>query len=241
MSKMDRFFNPVPTPGGPDPDFPYELVRVAGAQAVEVCQRLREEGRGVFTPVILGHLDEVRRVKENMGFSESTPESLLARAKTLVPEEVLRSRKEIEGIHCDREDEGEWPNELPGVPALTAHTSILTGEPKKVIFIAKVPTAKSYEVPAWLKLGDWNECPSADQHVVMHRYWHENYGANIISATGDIIECTVERPPGTREEAIALAREQFVYCPDIVDQGCGTVAQLAATLKDSGVWYFWWD
>jgi hypothetical protein len=33
------------------PQFPYELVRVTGNEAVQVCKRLRDEGRGVFTPL----------------------------------------------------------------------------------------------------------------------------------------------------------------------------------------------
>jgi hypothetical protein len=176
-----------------------------------------------------------------MGFSESTPESFLARAETLTPEAVLTSRREGEGESYDQVEEGEWPSTPPGIQTLVAPTDILTHRPKKIIWIAKVPAARSYEVPAWLKLGDWNECPPADQHVTVHRHWHEKYGANIISATGDIIECTVERPPNTRDEAIALAREQFIYCEDIVYQGCGTIMNLAATLKDADTWYFWWD
>ena len=40
---------------------------------------------------------------------------------------------------------------------------------------------------------------------------------------------------------MALAREQFVYCPDIVYQGTGTLAGLAAALLEGTTWYFWWD
>jgi len=38
-----------------------------------------------------------------------------------------------------------------------------------------------------------------------------------------------------------LAKEQYIFCNDIVDQGVGTVSALAATLLDSNYWYFWWD
>ena len=51
----------------------------------------------------------------------------------------------------------------------------------------------------------------------------------------------VSRRPGSREEAIALARDQYHYCPDIVDQGVEAIAPLAASLKGSNWWYFWWD
>ena len=38
-----------------------------------------------------------------------------------------------------------------------------------------------------------------------------------------------------------LAWEQYLYCQDIVVQGCETIANLAATLLNSPFWYFWWD
>ena len=51
----------------------------------------------------------------------------------------------------------------------------------------------------------------------------------------------VERRPGTRDEALNLAREQYAYCNDIVDQGVGTLSTLAAELTAHDWWYFWWD
>ena len=40
---------------------------------------------------------------------------------------------------------------------------------------------------------------------------------------------------------MALALEQYAFCPDIVEQGCGTIGYLADTLAKSNKWYFWWD
>lgn len=61
------------------------------------------------------------------------------------------------------------------------------------------------------------------------------------SIADDIIEFSVARPPQTAAEARALAREQFIYCTDIVMQGVGSEAALAATLQGSANWFFWWD
>ncbi|MEN3327087.1 MAG: hypothetical protein V7638_1894 [Acidobacteriota bacterium] len=52
---------------------------------------------------------------------------------------------------------------------------------------------------------------------------------------------SVARPASTRDEALALAKQQFIYCSDIVHQGVGSVEALAATLFGATVWYFWWD
>jgi hypothetical protein len=38
-----------------------------------------------------------------------------------------------------------------------------------------------------------------------------------------------------------LAQAQYVYCPDIVDQGVESIEALAATLLGDPRWFFWWD
>jgi hypothetical protein len=77
--------------------------------------------------------------------------------------------------------------------------------------------------------------------VAVHKRWSDRYGSRIACASGDVIECTVARPPASRGEALALAREQFLYAPDIVHQGAETIEELAATLLGGRTWYFWWD
>ena len=52
----------------------------------------------------------------------------------------------------------------------------------------------------------------------------------IASVTHDTIELHVARPPRTRDDALALAYEQYAYCPDIVDQRAVTLDALAAGL-----------
>ena len=39
----------------------------------------------------------------------------------------------------------------------------------------------------------------------------------------------------------ALAVRMYEFCPDIVDQGCGDLKALAAGLRKSPVFFFWWD
>ena len=41
--------------------------------------------------------------------------------------------------------------------------------------------------------------------------------------------------------ALALARDYYLYAPDIVDQGVGDVETLAAAVRGGNAWYFWWD
>ncbi len=73
------------------------------------------------------------------------------------------------------------------------------------------------------------------------KHWYERYGAEVMGMTSDTIEMQVARPPRSSDEALQLAFEQYVYSPDIVDQGAGGLDHLAALLLGGTVWYFWWD
>jgi hypothetical protein len=42
-------------------------------------------------------------------------------------------------------------------------------------------------------------------------------------------------------DANALARRFYAFCPDIVDQGTGSVEALAQELRRSRTLYCWWD
>lgn len=90
-------------------------------------------------------------------------------------------------------------------------------------------------------MGGWNDCPDSSVLTAFAKRWHASFGAEVVSITRDVMEFTVANPPTTREAASKLAMEQYIFCPDIVEQGVGDVVTLAATLQNSSYWYFWWD
>jgi hypothetical protein len=49
--------------------------------------------------------------------------------------------------------------------------------------------------------------------------------------------------PVSEEKAMDAAVELYGFCPDVIDQGPedATVGALADVLRQSTVWYFWWD
>jgi hypothetical protein len=61
----------------------------------------------------------------------------------------------------------------------------------------------------------------------MHHYWQKEFGAEIVSVSGDVIECIVNNPPRDKETPIKLAWLQYWYCTDIVDQSCEIISNLA--------------
>jgi hypothetical protein len=112
---------------------------------------------------------------------------------------------------------------------------------KESVYIAKIPTCEAWQIPAYLRIGDWNECPAAQFHTAMARHWQEKYQAVIVTTTYNTMEYKVANPPRDQETARKLAEEQFVYCSDIIHQGYESLNSLAATLQNGKKWYFWWD
>lgn len=107
----------------------------------------------------------------------------------------------------------------------------------RVVLVA----APLWDLCAHIDYGGWNECPPAPVHAALHRSWHERFGAELAFVGPDTLELAVARPPATAAALRELAWEQFVYCPDIVYQGTGTLDALARELAGSPRWFFWWD
>jgi hypothetical protein len=135
---------------------------------------------------------------------------------------------------------GEWPTEPSPWPGLSVANDN-NGEPLAEVNIAIIPTGDWTTVPAYLRWGNWNACPAPEYHVAALRSWRERYGVELVGMRFDVMNLTTAKGPNTRQEALALAREQYAYCADIIDQGTGTFSGLAATLMASNWWYFWWD
>jgi len=108
------------------------------------------------------------------------------------------------------------------------------------LILAEVPVKNPWEVFAYLPFGGWNECPDTLDLMAVAKYWFELYGAVPAVITHDVLECMVPEPV-SEEQAKQLALEQYTFCPDIVEQGVGSVGALEKSLSVSTVWYFWWD
>ena len=144
---------------------------------------------------------------------------------------------------------GDWPTTAPGPHQLYALTELdlasasasASARPRESVTILRLPVSDGSEVPALLRWGGWNACPPPEYHVAALRSWRERYGAELVAMGFDTLELRVRRRPQGRDEALGLARELYAYCPDLVDQGYGTLAPLAANLMADDWWSFWWD
>jgi hypothetical protein len=228
---------------------PYPVVTVPGREALATWERIRAEGKG--WPVIVGDDEGLDDLCDQ--FSMDTPSVLTPGATDLafppIADVIAASRRIVwpgglkawDGHDANLQPaSGPWPTGTIAPVGLTI-ASDLIGRPLPRVHIVTLPTTLSWEVPAWLRWGNWNACPPADYHCAALRDWQARFGAELVAIDRDTINIRVRRRPADRAEALALAREQFAYCPDTVDQGMDTVEALAALLLVSDWWYFWWD
>jgi Domain of unknown function (DUF4253) len=237
--------------------FGFEVIETTGTEALAEWEKLKSAGRGV--PVIVGSDEDVTGIMEGWD-PKVRPDaaSTLAKADKLWPafdikvmreaeSEIFRAEMKAEGKELSEYDldelpeAGDWPEKADSLNGPTIVNEVLSGKPHARVYVALIPSKESYEIPAYFGWGGWNANPVAEQHVVMLRKWHEKYGAELVGITGDVMNLRVSKQPATREEAIKLAEEMFHYCEDIVTQGTGDLAALAAMLMVSDYWYFWWD
>ncbi len=246
MSWLDRLLGRAPASASPTaaalPDFPFPVVRVAGSDAVAAWQKYQEEWRpSGGSAVVIGDVAEVVDRAELIRAATRSTATILAAASAIEPAAFFAARTAEYAADETDLTAGPWPARPVPPSPFTAHTDIAAGRPKPVVFIARIPTPHAWEIPAYLHAGGWNDCPAPEAQVAVLRAWHAAYGIELYALTGDKLECLALRPPTTREAALTLAREQFLFCSDIVHQGTGRLEILAAALLDADTWFFWWD
>lgn len=223
-----------PKHASPPLSSPFELVTSPSTRALSTWRDLRTKPG--IVPILLGTRSDAEGALEIMSFHESPTEAILAQGLAFDIDAWMKQQVEAEPDYYEHDESETGP-----VEPLDPLTPARGLKPHSEVFFALVPTETPWHVPAHLKPGGWNECPDPAVHVAFFKRWYDQYAAVPTTITNDIIEFHVERPPRTRADATKLAREQFIYCPDLVNQGVGTLGNLAAALVDSKCWYFWWD
>jgi hypothetical protein len=137
----------------------------------------------------------------------------------------------------------QMPESWPAEPAHQRRVSLHTLRKRKgkpsVLLLIKVE--HSYEVPAYLQFGGWNDCPTPELQVAVLREWGNEYRARPACTTGDVVECVVVNRPQKEAEAMKLAAQQWIFCADIVAQGTQSIRKLAMEIWKAPTWFFWWD
>lgn len=235
---------------------PFPFVTVDGGGALAALAELQQTWQDA-TPVIWGDSGQASRLFELYDEEpDATPQAILAAAKGKTATELMDAheavgRASLAAWHAKRGEtvrerneeapHGAWPHDVLPHQVPFSLIDAATGRPKPEILIGLIPTARSWEIPAFHRFGAWNDCPSPEIHVAIAREWAERYGARLIVNTADVIEFEIDAPIASREEAMSVAELQFRYCSDIVHQGTQTIEVLAASLIGAKYWFFWWD
>lgn len=199
-----------------------------------------------YWPAVLGDDDSLAR---HRGFAveaaAQSPSDIVAQAASIRVDKLLEQLRQgcLDPDNPDDSgpEDGEIFEDAEPVRAFSSCFNALSGKAYPRVWIGMFPTVESCDIPAHLGFGDWNACPKPHEHVAVLKHWAERYGVELVTAASDIIELRAARRPATREEALSLAREQFYYCSDIVEQGVGSIATLAKLLMEGNFWFFWWD
>jgi hypothetical protein len=225
-------------------------------QAVEWWTRLRALAEQIgFWPVLGWDSRWVDESPEYRTYLQSgSTAKILAESERVDPVARMRAleEEELESLREDAreygEDEmsdiyqdvqGEWPEDAEPITTFSIPESTASRGLEPRVPVALVPTSSSWHVPALLRFEAGLAAPA--MHAAMAKHWHELYGAEIVGMLPDLVEMRVARPPTARDAALALAKEQYLYCQDVVVQGTQTIQALAAGLLNGTAWFFWWD
>lgn len=127
---------------------------------------------------------------------------------------------------------------MPGTDTWEDLLDVTLGEATE---IALVPAAYGWEAASVL---GWSGAVNYDidesQHATVLRRWSGQWGLEVVGLSLDILSARIARPVTTPEERLARAMEIYLYCPDAVDQGDGSIDALAAGTSLPAI-ALWWD
>ena len=208
----------------------------------------KEEG---YTPLLVTVddtlLEAITLAVDDDSDMDFDPEKVREYRKATIEEALTLDAKKIlkqRGEELDDEERVKIGKVAGGdkIERFTAFWNYDTKLSKEVI-LAKVSTSNPWELPIYLPMGGFNDCPPPAQQAAIMKYWFEKYGAVPGLVTYDEWECILPAPIENEYEALKVAKEQYHFCYDRVEQYASgyTIGKLAHCLTQSDVWYFWWD
>ena len=104
--------------------------------------------------------------------------------------------------------------------------------------IGVLKTTDKYSVLQQIQTNGINYDIDTDSLISIIKKFDEKYSLELIQASGDCCMFIIHKTP---ENWLQIAKEAYEVCPDIVEQGAGTVEELAKEMKENKILYFWWD
>ena len=192
-------------------------------------------------PLVLGGPDDEAAHRASLRESLDSTDAIVRDGLALDVDEWLATEIATDPDLLDELD-GDWPS-APVAPTThrLAEAPFWRRRRAGNATLLWVESPHAWDVPAILRFGGWNSCPPAHVHVAMLKRWSDRFGASLVGLSRDRLEVEVKRRPRSRGEALALAREHFLYCEELVLTEHESLPALAASLLASDVWSFRWD
>ena len=95
-----------------------------------------------------------------------------------------------------------------------------------------------FEVLAAMRTNGANYDISTELVIAKLREWDSRYGLDIQDIDADSVAFGFHRKPGN---LVQFAREVYELCPDTVEQGPGTLEELAIEIDRANAVRLWWD
>lgn len=225
--------------------YPYQIFSAAASyqEVMDAYEQAVQQGKQKgFTPILVPSddvLEEYFGILEDDNYQledilKMEPES----GEELLKEYFEEYSKEIEDME---EFVGVFDDEPTVIDSFSAFQNFSS---EKVIetVLFKVPTTKPWELVAYVPFGGWNDCPAVPEMMAICKYWFEKYGAIPVTITHDVMEMRLPAPV-SQQDSLQVAKEHYAFTPDRVGQctETGTLAEVAACIAASKIWYFWWD
>ncbi len=100
------------------------------------------------------------------------------------------------------------------------------------------PGASQLDIPRLARTNATNYDMGTEDLVRKLREYDQDYGLDVYHAETDTIEFMLLNTP---EDLSGFAVDLYEFCPDVVDQGVGSVAALEGSIEALGQVYLWWD
>lgn len=126
----------------------------------------------------------------------------------------------------------------PGLVAFIGTENSLADDAPEGVELVIGPGSTQFDILRVAASDAVNYGKQTEDLIKVLQRWHEAYGIDIFQASTDTIQLRLQRLPPDVDK---FAAEVYEFCPDIVDQGVGSVAKLAEHISKSRTLYLWWD
>ncbi len=126
----------------------------------------------------------------------------------------------------------------PGIVAFVGTTRSLATPKSTGVEVVIAPGSSQFDILRVAASDGINYDLTTEDLVRELTSWDEAFGVDIWQAETDTIQLRLKSLP---KDMMKFARRVYEFCPDIVDQGTGSVEELGRSIQAKKEVFLWWD